>query len=236
MNGAAESPANKSGVDKSTVDKHMRVAPVLYGGTFDPIHDGHLAVARAVATAAEQPVQLMPAALPPHRATPGASDAHRLAMLQRAIANEPNLRVDDRELRRQGASYTVLTVRECAAQGQLPALVLGWDAFCGFPGWREPEVLLQQAVLIVLPRAASQATAPSEALPALLQARWARRQQLTAQALQQAEPGDVLFCVMPEHPASATAIRAALRAGQQQPDGLPAAVAAYIREHHLYAS
>ena len=209
---------------------HVRVAPLLYGGTFDPIHDGHLAVARAVADAAQQPVRLMPAALPPHRAAPGASDRHRLAMLQLAVAGAPDLQVDDRELRRQGASYSVLTVRECAERGQLPALVLGWDAFCGLPGWREPEALLQQAVLIVLPRPQPQP------VPASLQARWAARRALSATALQQAKPGDVLFCPMPEHPASATAIRAALRAGQSHPEGLPQAVAEYIREHHLYAS
>lgn len=203
---------------------------ILYGGTFDPVHEGHLAVANAVATAAGQPVALMPAALPPHRAEPGASDQHRLAMLMCAIRNRPLLRCDDRELRRQGASYTVLTLRDSIAAGERPALVLGWDAFCGLPTWREPDSILALAILIVLPR-------PQPALlPPPLQAAWAARQPLSAASLAKAGPGDVLFCTMPEHPASATAIRAALRAGEPYPIGLPPAVADYIREHHLYAS
>lgn len=204
--------------------------PLLYGGTFDPVHAGHLAVALAVAHAATEPVALMPAALPPHRATPGATDQQRLAMLGLAVRDEPQLRVDDRELRRQGASYTVLTVRECVAAGQFPVLILGWDAFCGLPSWREPETLLAHAVLIVLPR-------PQAAdLPAMLAPQWARRQPLSAMTLNESRPGDVLFCAMPEHPASATAIRAALAAGERYPTGLPVAVADYIHEHRLYAS
>lgn len=203
---------------------------ILYGGTFDPVHEGHLAVARAVATAAGQPVALMPAALPPHRAEPGASDRHRLAMLACAIRNQPLLRCDDRELRRHGASYTVLTLRDSIAAGERPALVLGWDAFCGLPTWREPDAIVALAILIVLPR-----PQPTP-LPPSLQAAWAARQPLSAASLAKARPGDVLFCTMPEHPASATAIRAALRAGEPYPIGLPPAVADYIREHHLYAS
>lgn len=205
------------------------VAPLLYGGTFDPVHDGHLAVARAVAAAAGQPVALMPAALPPHRARPGASDSQRLAMLRLAIADQPQLRVDDRELQRHGPSYSVLSLRECAAAGQLPALILGWDAFCGLPGWREPEAILALAVCIVLPRP------HAAAVPTGLQARWAARQPLSPASLARAKPGDVLFCSMPEHPASATAIRAALAAGERYPDGLPRAVADYIYEQRLYA-
>lgn len=203
---------------------------ILYGGTFDPVHDGHLAVANAVAAAAGQPVALMPAALPPHRGEPGASDRHRLAMLTCALRDQPQLRCDDRELRRQGASYTVLTLRDSLAAGERPALVLGWDAFCGLPSWREPDAIRALAILIVLPR-----PQPTP-LPASLQAAWAARLPLSPANLAKAGPGDVLFCTMPEHPASATAIRAALRAGEPHPIGLPPAVADYIREHHLYAS
>lgn len=214
----------------SAVGPNTPVAPLLYGGTFDPVHEGHLLVARTVAEVAQQPVFLMPAALPPHRAQPGASDQQRLAMLQQAVRDQPRLAIDDRELHRQGASYTVLSLRECAAAGQRPGLILGWDAFCGLPGWREPESIYALAVLIVLPRAQGQA------LPAALAERWQQRQALSAQTLARARPGDVLFCNMPEHPASATAIRAALRAGMRYPAGLPSAVADYIHEQNLYAS
>lgn len=206
------------------------VAPLLYGGTFDPVHQGHLAVAHAVADAAGQAVQLLPAALPPHRAQPGASDQQRLAMLQLAIAGDQTLSVNDRELRRGGPSYSVLTLRECAAAGQRPALILGWDAFCGLPTWREPDAIRQLAVLIVLPRE------QDRELPSGLQGCWAARRPLSAASLAEAAAGDVLFCAMPFHPASATAIRAALRAGERYPEGLPKAVADYIEEQNLYAS
>lgn len=203
---------------------------LLYGGTFDPVHAGHLAVACAVAQAAEQPVTLMPAALPPHRPKPGASDRQRLAMLALALRDYPQLRLDDRELRRAGPSFSVLTLREAVSQGERPVLVLGWDAFCGLPSWREPEAILALAPIVVLPRP------QLSPLPDALQGHWAARQPLSPASLAKARPGDVLSCAMAEHPASATAIRAALRAGERYPDGLPTAVADYIHEHRLYES
>ncbi|NQD36629.1 nicotinate-nucleotide adenylyltransferase [Permianibacter sp. IMCC34836] len=221
------SAANASAVTLAS----EKVGPLLYGGTFDPVHQGHLQVARAVAEAAGQPVRMMPAALPPHRAEPGATDQQRLAMLQLAIADQPLLQLDDRELHRSGPSYSVLTLRECAAANERPALILGWDAYCGLPSWREPEAILTLAILIVVPRPQASAS-----LPAPLQRGWSARRPLSASSLAEAHAGDVLLCPMPEHPASATAIRTALRAGVRCPEGLPAAVAAYIEEHKLYAS
>lgn len=220
-----------AGATAGVAEANMNAAPLLlYGGTFDPIHAGHLAVARAVASAAGQPVTMLPAALPPHRPQPGASDSQRLAMLQQAVQADPCLLVSDQELRRSGPSYTVLTLRECQALARPVALVLGWDAFCGLPQWREPEAILALAILIVLPR-------PQVAqVPALLHARWQARRPLDPASLREARPGDVLFCSIPEHPASATAIRSALQRGERYPEGLPAAVADYIHEQGLYAS
>jgi len=232
------------------MNSHAAPGPLLYGGTFDPIHEGHLTVARTVAQASGQPVHLMPAALPPHRAAPGASDQQRLAMLRLAIGTESQLRVDDRELQRNGPSFTVLTLRECVAAGQRPVLILGWDAFCGLPGWREPEAIMMLAILIVVPRpeprpeprpdlkwhANSSTASPVTEVPSTLQSNWHKRQELSPATLATARAGDVLFCPMPEQPISATAIRLAIAAGERPLAGLPRVVAAYIDEQKLYES
>ena len=88
------------------------MAHIVYGGTFDPVHRGHIAIARAVADVYQDTVWLMLAADPPHRAPPGASAGQRAQMLDLALAGEPRLAVDRRELRRQGPSYTVDTLAE----------------------------------------------------------------------------------------------------------------------------
>ncbi len=208
---------------------------VLFGGTFDPVHDGHLAVASAVCAAADPDCFLfMPSALPPHRATPQVTAEHRLAMLQQAIAGHPHWRVDDCELRRAArgeASYTVMTLREkhAADADRRYTLVLGWDALLGLPQWREPEAILQLCRIIVLPRAGEQMAADHP-----LAARWQQRRILDAAQLRTAPAGTLLECAMPVHPASATAIRAALAEGHRHPPHLPAAVADYIERHQLY--
>ena len=89
---------------------------VWYGGTFDPVHQGHLAIARAASSAFGVAVTLAPAADPPHRAAPGASAAQRAHMLELAVAGDRRLRVDRRELQRPGPSWTVDTLHELRAE------------------------------------------------------------------------------------------------------------------------
>ena len=102
---------------------------ILYGGTFDPVHNGHLAIARAAWQRLGSPVRMMPAADPPHRPPPGASAQDRAEMLALAVADEPGLCVDRRELERTGRSYTVDTLRALRAdEPDLPvAMLLGAD-------------------------------------------------------------------------------------------------------------
>src|SRR5690606_18972130 len=113
---------------------------VLYGGTFDPVHEGHLAVARFARDALAATVHFMPAADPPHRPAPGANAAQRVEMLRLALADEPGLGLDLRELACREPSWTVETLRRLRdeiGQDAPVALLVGADSFLDLPRWRE---------------------------------------------------------------------------------------------------
>jgi nicotinate-nucleotide adenylyltransferase len=126
----------------------------LFGGTFDPVHLGHLSVAWEAAELLDAEVRLMPAHVPPHRPAPTASAAQRVAMLQAALQGQRRLTLDTRELRREGPSYTIDTLRELRAeQGERPlVLLLGADAFAGLPSWHGWRELFEYAHIGVLNR------------------------------------------------------------------------------------
>mgnify|MGYP006197022825 CR=1 FL=1 len=131
---------------------------VFYGGTFDPVHLGHLAIARHARDALGCTIRMMPAADPPHRAPPGADAAHRARMLALAIDGEPGLQVDLRELDRDGPSYSVDTLRAVRAEygDAVPvALLIGADSLLGLPTWREWTALFGLAHLVVAERSGS---------------------------------------------------------------------------------
>jgi nicotinate-nucleotide adenylyltransferase len=127
----------------------------IFGGTFDPIHFGHLRVALdAVEALGLERLHFVPLAEPVHRDAAAAGARHRLAMIAAAIADEPRFVADDRELRRGGASYTIDTLRAFRAEqpGETLCLLLGSDAFNGFLAWREPLGILELAHVAVLER------------------------------------------------------------------------------------
>jgi len=127
----------------------------VFGGTFDPIHLGHLRTAFELLEGLDlEEVRFIPAARPPHREAPGAGAELRLAMVRAATEGQPGFVVDDRELRRAGPSYTVLTLAELRAElGVRPiCLVVGMDAFAGLPGWHRWQELLELAHLVVAHR------------------------------------------------------------------------------------
>lgn len=146
----------------------------LFGGTFDPVHIGHM---RSAVEMAEQfaldELRLLPNARPPHRETPQVSAAQRLAMVERAVAGVERLTVDPRELRRDKPSYTIDTLEsvraELAADDQL-FMLIGWDAFCGLPTWHRWEALLDHCHIVVLQRPDADSE-PPESLRDLLAAR-----------------------------------------------------------------
>lgn len=142
----------------------------ILGGTFDPIHNGHLRIALdAIEAVGLEQVRLIPLHGPVHRAAPHAPAAQRLAMLESAIGNQPQLIADDREIRRGGRSYMLDTLESLHRDlpGNTFCLILGDDAFHGFSGWRAPSRILQLAHVLVMQRPGAQA-APDAALQALL--------------------------------------------------------------------
>lgn len=141
----------------------------VFGGMFDPIHYGHLRTAYELHERLDlDVVAFMPAGVPPHRALPAAPAATRLAMVRAAIEDEPRFVVDDRELQRQGPSYTVVTLEELRAErGEQPiALIMGMDAYAGLGGWHRAGELIGLAHLVVAMRPGS--AIPCEGLPAEL--------------------------------------------------------------------
>lgn len=126
----------------------------LFGGTFDPVHLGHLSVAWEASELLDAEVRLMPANVPPHRSAPTATSAQRVAMLKAALQGQNRLTLDTRELRREGPSYTIDTLRELRGElGERPlVLLLGADAFAGLPSWQSWRELFDHAHIGVLNR------------------------------------------------------------------------------------
>lgn len=208
---------------------------VFYGGTFDPVHNGHIAIARAAHEALGSVVRLMPAADPPHRASPGATAAQRAAMLDLAVAGEEGLCVDRRELEREGRSYTVDTLRELRAAegGEVPiVLLVGADSFLGLPDWKRWRDLFSLAHFVVAERPGDEYSL--EALPEPLAGGVRERWVDDPSALAAAPSGRVLRLRQPLHDISATRLRARIAAGRPWRHLVPAAVADCIDRLGLY--
>jgi nicotinate-nucleotide adenylyltransferase len=216
-------------------------APIaLLGGTFDPVHYGHLRFADDVRRALGlSEVRLVLAGDPPHRESPSASAADRLAMLQLAVTEFPGLVVDDRELRRTGKSYTVLTLTEL--RREFPdsplLLLLGADAFRGLPSWHRWRELFGLAHLVVVERPGVDLEA---GWPAPLRPIWRERLVDDPGILLARPAGAILVQGIAPQAVSATAIRELLAqrksAAERPPGLLPPAVLAYIDLHHLYGN
>jgi nicotinate-nucleotide adenylyltransferase len=214
--------------------------PVLgiLGGTFDPVHFGHLELAREVKAALRlASVRLVPAGDPPHRAAPVATAAHRLAMVELALAGYPDLELDPREIRRAGPSYTVATLEELRreAPSRPLALIVGADAFLGLPTWHRWTELFGLAHIVI---AARPGVALEAALAPPLAGEWARRLRRDTAILAAETAGAIVVQPTTPHAISASAIRRDLArgsAGLAAVRGLlPAPVLAYIDRNQLY--
>ena len=191
----------------------------VLGGTFDPIHVGHLAAAEAgVKCARLDRVIFVPTGQPPHRPPAAVAPEHRLEMTRLATAGDDRFAVSDIELRRPGASFTSDTLRELRVlypDGEL-FLILGWDAAKLFSTWHEPESVRALATIVVVARPGSGSPQPAD---------------LAAAGLD----GDrIIVCLEHTPDVSASGIRQAVRSGRSITRKVPAAVERYIGAHHLY--
>ena len=214
----------------------VRGLRVLYGGTFDPVHEGHMAIARCARDALATDIALMPAADPPHRPPTGASAADRAAMLQLALQGETGLHADLRELARDGRSWSIDTLRDLRDEigAEVPvALLLGADSFAGLPTWKEWHALFALTHFVVASRAG---TPLAGELPPSLAAEVDARVVDSAEALRNLPAGRVFYLQQPLHPHSATDIRARIAGGRPWRHLVPEAVAAYILAHRLYGA
>ncbi len=218
---------------RDRVSPELMSAPVgIFGGTFDPVHYGHL---RAALEAREalglDELLLLPAGVPPHRANPRAPAEHRLAMLRLATAGHPELRVDDREVRREGHSYMVDTLSEIRREYPASALmlVIGQDAANEFDSWRRWETILELAHLVVMRRPESR-VAWSGKLASAMESRMVER----PEQLRRQTAGRVLPVELTQLAISSTDIRHRLKSGRSPGFLLPDPVIDYIRNHGLY--
>jgi nicotinate-nucleotide adenylyltransferase len=209
---------------------------VLLGGTFDPVHYGHLRLADDVRRALALPeVRLVPAGDPPHRAAPYAPAADRLAMLELARAEFPHLAIDRHEVEQRGKSFTVLTLEALRAEDSSRRLawIVGADAFLGLPTWHRWHEIFFLAHLIVVARPGVRF---EPALPAALLAEWNLRSTTDPATLRARPAGSIYRQDVSPQPISATAIRAALAHDDVAAVRglLPERVLAYIRHNRLY--
>ena len=205
----------------------------ILGGTFDPIHNGHLGVAAAARAALGLPtVQLAPARVPPHRSGPVVSIYHRFAMVALAAAADASLVACDLGLDSTEPSYTGTLLDHFARAGH-PAsqmvFIIGADAFADIATWRYYPAILDRCHFAVVSRPGLAVTALPARLPDLTP-RFAPPGALDAAA----GPTRIFLIDAPTPDVSSTQIRAAARAGASLDGLVPAAVERYVRRHGLY--
>ncbi|MBR0566491.1 nicotinate-nucleotide adenylyltransferase [Azoarcus sp. L1K30] len=227
-------------MSSSGAEQHATGPLGLLGGTFDPIHLGHLRLAEEARGALGlDRVRLIPAGQPPHRGEPGSTPDDRLHMARLAIAGNPHFEVDDGEVRSPRKSYTVLTLERLRAElgpTRPLVLILGADAFEGLPGWHRWQELFDLAHFAVANRpgyAPHGRRWPGTLSPALDQA--CRDRQISDPALlRTCSSGYVIPFDMTPLAISASLIRDLVRTGASSRYLLPDSVLDYIGLHHLY--
>ena len=207
----------------------------VFGGSFNPIHYGHLLLADEVLELLDlDRVLFVPAAAPPHKPAGAlAPAADRFEMVRLAVAGHPRFAVSDLELRRTGPSYTVDTLQALAAAGDALSLVIGSETFLDLLNWREPRRVASLARLVVIPRAGSAFDPQSAAAQKVLREIGVEGGfvQAGAGAL---PPRGVVIAHAASLPLSASDLRRRVREGRSLAFRVPPAVIDYVRAHDLY--
>ena len=206
----------------------------LFGGTFDPIHFGHLRTALELLRELRlAEVRFTPCGRPPHGKMPVASAAFRLDMVKTAVAGQPGFVVDERELNRSGPSYTVETLESLRAESASRSigLIVGMDAFVDIGSWHRSDDILRLAHVIVARRPGSASPDSGHAGELLAASGVTDRAALAA-----VPAGKILVHTVTQLEISSSAIRAAARVGQSQRYLVPDDVAALIETTGCYAS
>lgn len=210
---------------------------VLYGGTFDPVHAGHIAVAQHARDFLNAEVALLPAGDPPHKGPTRASAEQRVVMCDLAVAGIPGLRVDAREAMRDTPSWTYDTLLDLRAEigPDAPvALLIGADSFLSLPTWKEWRALFALAHFVVAERPGS-ALDPNAWPEALREAAFDRVvQSSNADELHRTPAGRVFMMNQPEFPHSSSEVRARIAQGGAWQGWVDPKVAAFIETSGLY--
>lgn len=210
----------------------------ILGGTFDPIHLGHLRLAQeALEQCGLAAVRIIPAGIPPHRNGPRATAQQRLEMARLAVQDNAALVLDDREIRRGGLSYTVDTLTSLRGElgdEQPLCLLMGGDAFLQLDTWHEWQRLFGLAHIVVIQRNGKPLGNAIEQADAELRDEYHARLAPAAAVLHEAPAGAIVVLDMPMLEISATAIRSRCMQDRSVRYLVPDAVADYIQSHHLY--
>lgn len=222
------------------VGSTARPGVAVFGGTFDPVHNGHLRSAIELRQALDiKTVRLVPSYLPPHRAAPGSTAEDRLAMLVRATQGVGELEVDDREIRREGKSFmvdTLRSIRDEIGEATPLTLVVGFDAFRLLETWHEWQALTEVAHIAVLSRPGDETGAgfPGQHLTTGLANFFEKRFVDKPLCLHSKASGLMCVLELTQLDISSTKIREIIKRGQSPAYLMPAPVIAYIRERELY--
>ena len=217
----------------------MATAPIgILGGTFDPVHFGHLRLAQEVSAALKlEEVRFVPSGTPPHRPQPGATADHRLAMVRLAIAGNPKFNVDEREIRRAGPGYMVDTLAEFRAEfgpSRPLALLLGADAFLDLATWHQWHRLFDLAHIVVAHRPGFPVDTWGQHMPQPLAREYADRLIQQPLAVHLAPAGGIAVTPITLLDISATKIRDVVNAHASPRYLLPDSVLDYIEQKRLY--
>lgn len=207
----------------------------VFGGSFNPIHFGHLVIAdEMLERLALDRVLFVPAAAPPHKPAASLAPAEdRCEMVRLAVAGHPRFEVSDIELRRRGPSFTVDTLSALHGAGDELILLIGSETFLDLLSWRQPRRIVELARLVVVPRTGSAFDPESTAAQKVLREIGAERFATSPEAVAR---GTVVILHATSLPISSSELRARSREGRSLAFRTPDAVVAYIRRRRLYAA